>query len=83
MLLSSEFLATIYNDFLLRLIGLTNIAYVPLDIYSDTILRSHLRSDAFMLASEFGGATVVWGGLWMIISLVIIFFCLRFSLKKF
>ncbi len=82
MFLSAEFLATLYNDFLLRLIGLTNIAYVPLDIYSDTILRSHLRSDAFMLASEFGGATVMWGGLWMMISLAIIFFCLRWSLKE-
>jgi hypothetical protein len=82
MLISAEFLATIYNDFLLRLIGLTNMAYVPLDIYSDTILRSNLSSDAFMLASEFGGATVIWGGLWMLISLVIIFLCLRFSLKE-
>ncbi len=64
------------NDFILRLIGLTNMIYVPLDIYSDTISRSHLRSDARMLAEEFGGATLIWGGLWLVISVVIIIFCL-------
>jgi hypothetical protein len=81
MLLSANFLATIYNDFLLRLIGLTSMAYVPLDIYSDTISRSYLRSDAAMLAAEFGGSTVLWGVIWILISLIVIFYCLKYSLK--
>jgi hypothetical protein len=69
------------NGFLLRLIGLTSMLYAPLDIYSDTIARSQLRSDARMLAEEFGGATVVWGGLWMVISLLAVVYCLRRSLR--
>ncbi len=69
------------NDFLLRLIGLTSMIYVPLDIYSDTISRSHLRSDARMLAEEFGGTTVMWGGLWLFISVVAIFFVLKWGMK--
>lgn len=82
MLLSAKFLSTFYNDFLLRLLGLTNMAYVPLDIYSDTILNSQLRSDAFMLATEFGGATVLWGVAWIVISVWVIFGCLRLSLNR-
>ncbi len=70
------------NDFILRLIGLTSTMYVPLDIYSDTILRSHLRSDARMLAEEMGGTTLMWGGVWLLVSIYIAFHCLRLSHKK-
>lgn len=77
MLLAARFLSAKINDFLLRIIGLTSMLYVPIDIYSDTIARSHLRSDAYMLAEEFGGATVLWGASWLIISLLFIFFSLR------
>lgn len=70
------------NDFILRVIGLTSMIYVPLDIYSDTIARSHLRSDARMLAEEFGGTTVMWGGLWILLSLIIIIFTLKWGMKE-
>ena len=82
MLLSAKFLSAKINDFLLRIIGLTSMLYVPLDIYSDTIARSHLRSDAYMLAEEFGGATIIWGGIWLFISLLFIFFSLRRLFKS-
>lgn len=65
------------TDFILRVIGLVSMIYVPYDIFSDTIARSHLRSDAFMLAERFGGTTVFWGGLWLLISFAVIFGCLR------
>ncbi len=61
------------NDLLLRVVGITSMIYVPLDIYSDTISRSSLRSDARMLAEEMGGATVLWGGLWIAVSLVVLY----------
>jgi hypothetical protein len=77
MLLSAKFLTAKVNDFLLRIIGLTSMLYVPLDIYSDTIARSHLRSDAYMLAEEFGGTTIIWGGVWLVISVIFIAFSLR------
>ncbi len=81
MVLSARFLSHAVNDFLLRFIGLTSMMYAVIDIYSDTIVRSHLRSDARMLAEEFGGGTILWGGLWTGLSLVVIFFCLRWSLR--
>jgi hypothetical protein len=62
----------IINDVILRLIGLTSMIYVPLDIYSDTIERSHLRSDAFMLAEEVGGTTLLWGITWAVVSALLV-----------
>lgn len=61
------------NDLLLRCIGMTNMLYVPLDIYSDTISRDYLRSDARMLAEEFGGFTMLWGGIWLLLSLFFLY----------
>lgn len=79
MLFLAWFLPRVVNDLLLRVIGLTSVIYVPFDIFSDTIARAHLRSDARMLAEEFGGTTVLWGGLWLAISLLVIVLCLRMA----
>jgi len=70
------------NDMALRIIGLSSMIYVPYDIFSDTIARSGLRSDARMLAEEFGGTTVMWGALWLIISLIVIGWVLRRGLGR-
>ena len=64
-------------DLILRVIGLTSMIYVPFDIFDDTIRRAGLRSDAYMLAEEFGGTTMMWGGLWLVLSLVMIVFGLK------
>ncbi len=82
MLLMAKFLADEYNDFALRLIGLTSMMYAPLDIYSDTISRHHLQSDAYFLAEYTGGTTLLWGSLWILISVIVIFYCLRWALNQ-
>lgn len=69
------------NDFALRLIGLTSIIYVPLDIFSDTLARAHLHSDARMLAEEFGATTMFWGGLWLVLSVMAILYAIRALLR--
>lgn len=70
------------NDVILRVIGLSSMVYVPLDIFSDTISRSHLMSDARMLAREFGGFTMMWGGVWIALSLVIFWFTIKWSVSS-
>jgi len=69
------------NDIILRVMGVTSMSYIPLDVYSDTIARTSLRSDAFMLAEEFGGTTVLWGTIWLLVSVVILIATLKISLK--
>ena len=72
----------ITNDICLRVIGLTSMMYVPLDIYSDTIQRSHLRSDARILAEQIGGSSTVYGIIWLLLALFVIFFSLKSSLQN-
>ena len=81
-LLSARFLSQQINDLILRLIGLLSMIYVPYDIFSDTLARPHLRSDARNMAENFGGTTMMWGGLWLIISLVFIVCVARVTLKN-
>lgn len=77
----ARFLPAAASDSVLRLIGVMSLLYVPRDIFSDTIERSHLRSDAYMLAEEFGGSTWLWGGIWLLISLVICWYAVRITLR--
>jgi hypothetical protein len=58
-------------------IGLTSLIYVPYDIFDDTIARSTLRSDAYMLAEAFGGTAMIWGAIWLVLSGIVIAWCLR------
>lgn len=80
LLLMARFLPHTVSDLTLRIVGLASMLYVPQDIISDTITRSELRSDARMLAEEFGGATVLWGGAWLLISIGVIVLTLRYGL---
>jgi len=82
MILAARVFSQEVNHFLLRLIGLTSMVYVPYDIYSDTIARSSQRSDASMLSREYGGPTLLWGGVWLMISLCIILACLFLSVRS-
>ncbi|MBO6509279.1 MAG: M50 family metallopeptidase [Roseibium sp.] len=82
MLAAARFLSREINDMALRVIGLTSLIYVPYDIFDDTIARSGLRSDAYMLAEEFGGPTIFWGGLWLVISLGVLYLCLRYGIGE-
>ena len=76
----SKWLGAAVNDLVLRIIGLTSMIYVPLDIVSDTITRAHLSSDARMLAEAYGATTVFWGLIWLAVSLMVIGTCLRHTL---
>lgn len=82
MLATARFLPDQVSDMILRIIGLSSMIYVPFDIFSDTISRSYLRSDARMLAEEFGGTTFLWGLLWLALSLAIIAYSLRHGLGQ-
>lgn len=76
----ARFLPHNANDLALRVIGLTSMVYVPFDIFDDTIARSGMRSDARILAETFGGTTMMWGAVWLVISLAVIGACLRYGL---
>ncbi len=76
----ARFLDQRVSDLVLRIIGLTSMIYVPYDIFSDTILRSHLNSDARIMSQMIGGPTLFWGVLWLVISVVVVAAVLRYAL---
>ena len=78
----ARFMGHAPNDMALRVIGLGSLIYVPFDIFDDTIARAGLPSDAHMLGAEFGGPTVLWGAIWLALSLAVTFGCLRYILGR-
>lgn len=62
---------------ILRLIGLTSLLYAPLDIWQDTIAGGRGQSDAAMLADLYGGTEWLWGGVWLLLTGVLVVLLLR------
>ncbi len=78
-----------FNDWVLRIIGVTSCLYAILDIKSDVLDRSHLESDARMLAKETPPIfslsedffTLFWGGVWIVIAVALTFWFLYLAGK--
>lgn len=70
MIVAGRLLPESVNDLVLKLVGLTSCLYAVLDIKSDIIDRSHLRSDARMLSELTLIPTVAWGVIWIAIATI-------------
>jgi hypothetical protein len=81
-LASARWLNDLSNDFLIRVVGVTSCGYAILDIYSDTISRKVCGSDASRLASITLIPSVVWGVLWVALSLYGIYWTLKLAAKE-
>lgn len=66
----------------LTVMGLTSCLYAVWDIKSDVIDRPGIRSDASMLADLTGVPTVLWGVLWIGISVAVCWWLLRHTFKS-
>ncbi|MHC4393261.1 MAG: M50 family metallopeptidase [Planctomycetota bacterium] len=58
-------------DLLLKVIGLTSCLYATLDIKSDVLDRRGIGSDADMLQDLTHIPSVVWGVIWILVSLIV------------
>jgi len=65
---SARWLPASFNDFLLKLIGLTSCLYAVFDIKDDILDRPGIPSDAFLLAERTGLPTLLWGVIWLSIA---------------
>ncbi len=71
-LLIAKFAPNVFCDYLLRFIGLTSMLFPVYDVYQGVIKNPQLRTDAAMLAESVGGSSVIWGWLWIIVSILVI-----------
>lgn len=69
------------NSWIVQIIGLTSCLYAILDIKSDILDRTHLRSDARMLAEMTNIPTLVWGILWIVAAITGTLFFVNFAAK--
>jgi hypothetical protein len=69
------------HDLLLKVIGITSCMYAILDIKSDVLDRPHMHSDAVTLQQLTLIPSIIWGILWIAISIVCTWFCLRLATK--
>jgi len=59
-------------DYLIRFIGLTSMLFPVYDVYQGVVKNPQLRTDAAMLAESVGGSTVMWGWIWIFVSVLVI-----------
>lgn len=67
----ANFLKPMATELILIVIGLTSCLYAVLDIKSDILDRPHAVSDAVLLADVTGVPALVWGVLWLGVSIVL------------
>jgi hypothetical protein len=82
LLASANYLRDGVNRAVLMGLGLTSALYAILDIKSDVLDRSHLPSDAAMLAEMTGIPTAFWGLLWIAIALLVSAWLLRWAARR-
>ncbi|MBK7580736.1 MAG: M50 family metallopeptidase [Myxococcales bacterium] len=75
-------LSNAVNQFVLQLIGVTSCLYAVLDIVDDVLERPGIGSDADMLAELTFVPSVVWGLLWIVVSLGVTAMCLLVAAQK-
>ena len=76
LILFGMFLPMIVNEWILKIIGVSSCLYAVLDIKSDVLDRSHLRSDARMLSEITPPSTELWGIIWIVIAIGLTFWFL-------
>jgi hypothetical protein len=62
---------------ILKIIALLNISYVINDVIYDTFLTTNLYSDAVRLEQLTGANDWVWGAIWILFALCVLFFIVR------
>ncbi len=81
MVAAGRYLPEEVNDYVLKTIGLTSCMYAVLDILDDVLKRPGIGSDADMLAQHTLIPGVVWGAVWIVISVAVSGWALLHSVK--
>ncbi|MGD2071623.1 MAG: M50 family metallopeptidase, partial [Gemmatimonadota bacterium] len=82
LMVGGRLLPALWASRTLLVLGLTSCLYAILDIKSDVLERSHLPSDAAMLAEVTGVPTVVWGVLWIVVAVGVSVVLFRWAWKR-
>lgn len=70
-----------WQDFLLKLIGVTSCMYAVLDIKSDVLDRPHMHSDAVAMQQQTFIPSIIWGIIWIAMAIACTWYCLRIAVR--
>ncbi|MCF6268191.1 MAG: M50 family metallopeptidase [Melioribacteraceae bacterium] len=76
------YLPQIANAYFYKILGIISMAYVAIDIKEDILTNIYRPSDAQFIAEITSISPIVWGVLWMFISLAAIFLLLRWGYSQ-
>lgn len=77
-----KYLNETLSSYILKILGLLSILYCVYDIKTDLLTQSLQITDAQLLAELTGISEFVWGLIWFSVSIIIIYFLLRFGYQK-
>ena len=80
--ISPTLLNRILNYYFMKFLGLICCLYVIVDIKEDLITLTYRETDAQLLANLTNFPSIFWGILWLVISVTILYFLLKYSYKK-
>ena len=80
--LSPRHLPRNFHIYLLRFIGLVSAMYVIIDIKEDLLTLAYRETDAQRIADLTGIGAVYWGLLWLVISIVVLYFLFKYGYSK-
>lgn len=84
LMLSAKLLPNRFHDVFLKFLGLASCLYVIIDIKDDLIVHRASGNDAWAIANLLGvpHMALIIGVAWIIIALIILFFALRFAIRR-
>jgi hypothetical protein len=80
--LSPRYFKPIVNSYLLKILGLVSMLYVLIDIKEDTLTSTFIQSDAQLIGELTGISSILWGVIWLVLSLLILAYTVRFAYLK-
>lgn len=80
-ILSPIYLPQIANAYFYKILGIISMAYVAIDIKEDILTNVYRPSDAQFIAEITSVSATVWGVLWLVTSLVTIYFVVKWGFR--
>lgn len=80
--LSPRILNDLIHSYAMKILGLISSLYILIDIKEDLLTLRIVPSDAQMLADITGIPAYLWGMVWLVITIFIIYYMYKFSYEK-
>ena len=82
MYISPRFFNKTVHLYLMKILGLVSCLYVIVDMKEDLLTMGYRLTDAQMISDTVGGPALLWGLIWISISIFVLYLLFKHSYKK-